>query len=356
MNTLYKKSVSIIIPVYNAENYLDRCINSVLVQTYKNFELILIDDFSIDKSLNICKKFAVKDTRIHLLVNEENKGVSFSRNQGLNKAKGEFITFIDSDDWVSKTYLEDFLSFPILNDSIVVQGIFYEFKKNKKKIFFSYPDKSYKVNSSNNGVVENELFHNGCPVAKLYETKIIKSNNISFNESISLNEDHLFVLEYYKYVKNITLLSSINYYYWFDYFVESLTKKNHSYTNLNTASQGFFSVIPILIRDYGITDKEYIQKIYTNFGIDQMFKALINYKVTKDLDIPFKARFAKFIELKYFILKYYYPEKKSLKIVKFFVLNFNTSVNRVFFYLLIKWLFFRKKMIFFTKKLISFLD
>lgn len=356
MNNLNKNFISIIIPVYNAENYLDRCINSILSQTYKNFELILIDDFSTDKSLNICKDFAVRDTRIHLLVNEVNKGVSFTRNKGLNKAKGEFVTFVDSDDWVSKTYLEDFFLFPILNDSIVVQGIFYEFKKNKKKIFFSYPDMCYKVSSNNNGVVENELFHNGCPVAKLYETKIIKSNNILFNESISLNEDHLFVLEYYKYVKNITLLSSMNYHYWFDYFVDSLTKRNHGYTNLNTASQGFLNVLPILIKGYGITNKEYLQKLYTTCGINQMFNALINYKVTKDLVRPFKIRFAKFIELKDFISKYYYPEKKSLKIAKYFVLNFNSSVNKAFFNFLIKWLSFRKKMIRFVKELISFFN
>ena len=147
MNNLDKNFISIIIPVYNAEKYLDRCLNSILEQTYNNFELILIDDFSTDKSQEICKEFTKKDSRISLLVNEVNKGVSFTRNKGIYEAKGEFITFIDSDDWVNKTYLEDFFFFPILNNSIVVQGIFYELKRNKKKILFSYINASYNISS-----------------------------------------------------------------------------------------------------------------------------------------------------------------------------------------------------------------
>lgn len=349
-----KNFISIIIPVYNAEKYLDRCLSSILEQTNKNFELILIDDFSTDKSQEICKEFTKKDSRISLLVNEVNKGVSFTRNKGIYEAKGEFITFIDSDDWVNKTYLEDFFFFPILNNSIVVQGIFYELKRNKKKILFSYINASYNISSKKNGVVKNQLFHNGCPVAKLFETEIIKSKNIVFNESISLNEDHLFVLEYYKYVENINVVSAMNYHYWFDYFVVSLTKMSHGYTKLNTASQCFLNILPILIKRYGITDKEYLQKLYTTCGINQMFKAFINYKDSKDLTIPFKTRFLKFIELEELISTYYYPEKTSLKIAKYFVLNFHSSVNKMFFYFLIKWLWFRKKMIRFVKEIINF--
>jgi len=343
MNNHSKNFISIIIPVYNAENYLDRCINSVLSQTYKNFELILIDDFSSDKSLHICKEFAAKDTRINLLINEVNKGVSFTRNKGLNIAKGEFITFVDSDDWVNNTYLEDFFHFPILKNSIVIQGINFQFKKKKSKVFFTYPDMCYKVISNNNGVVENEIFHNGCPVAKLFERKIIKSNNILFNDSISLNEDHLFVLNYYKYVDNIILSKSMNYNYWFDYFVDSLTKKNHCSINLIIASNEFLNVFPFLINKFSITDEEYLKKLYTTCGINQLFKALINYKISYNLDHSFEDTFNRLEKLKDFISRYYYPQQTTLKITKYFVQNFNISVNKVFIDFLIKWLSFRRK-------------
>ena len=86
--------VSVIVPIYNAEKYLNECISSILSQSYKDFELILIDDGSKDKSLNICNEFAKKDLRI-IVVHQENSGVSAARNNGLKNAKGEFVAFVD---------------------------------------------------------------------------------------------------------------------------------------------------------------------------------------------------------------------------------------------------------------------
>lgn len=93
-------SVSIIIPVYNAEKTVDRCINSILNQTYKDFELLLLNDGSTDASGMICDSYAKKDTRIRV-IHKENSGVSDTRNQGIAMAKGEYIQFLDSDDWVT---------------------------------------------------------------------------------------------------------------------------------------------------------------------------------------------------------------------------------------------------------------
>ena len=98
--------ISIIIPVYNSDSYLDECIKSVLCQTYKDFELLLIDDGSTDKSLERLRRWESKDDRINLIV-QENSGASSARNHGLNEAKGEWVVFIDSDDIVSPNYLLD---------------------------------------------------------------------------------------------------------------------------------------------------------------------------------------------------------------------------------------------------------
>lgn len=106
--------ISIIVPVYNVEKYLPKCINSILSQTYNNFELILIDDGSPDKCGLICDKFAESDNRIKV-IHQKNSGVSTARNNGLKIAQGDFITFIDSDDYVAENYLQYMLEILLNN-------------------------------------------------------------------------------------------------------------------------------------------------------------------------------------------------------------------------------------------------
>ena len=101
--------ISVIVPVYNAEKYLHRCINSILAQTFVDIELLLIDDGSTDSSSVICDKYAKKDQRVRVF-HKENGGVSSARNLGLDNAQGEWIAFVDGDDWVKETYLSNLLS------------------------------------------------------------------------------------------------------------------------------------------------------------------------------------------------------------------------------------------------------
>ncbi len=98
--------ISIIVPVYNVEKYLDRCIQSILNQTYPYFELILVDDGSSDNSGKMCDEYAKKDDRI-IVIHQENNGLSSARNKGIENSKGEFLSFVDSDDWISKDYLKE---------------------------------------------------------------------------------------------------------------------------------------------------------------------------------------------------------------------------------------------------------
>ena len=98
--------ISVIVPVYNTEKYLDRCIQSILAQTYTDFELLLIDDGSTDLSGEICDKYAEQDSRVKVF-HKENGGVSSARNLGLDKANGDWVTFVDADDWVTTLYLNN---------------------------------------------------------------------------------------------------------------------------------------------------------------------------------------------------------------------------------------------------------
>ena len=101
--------VSIIIPVFNVENYLERCLKSVIAQTFKDIEIIIINDGSIDKSLEICKKFAESDKRI-ILINQKNSGVSAARNTGIDIATGKYLSFVDSDDFITPDMIEFLLT------------------------------------------------------------------------------------------------------------------------------------------------------------------------------------------------------------------------------------------------------
>ena len=98
--------ISVIVPVYNAEKYIEHCIQSLLEQTYKNFELILVNDGSKDRSLELCKAFAEKDRRVKVY-DRQNGGASAARNTGLERMEGQYVVFVDSDDYVSKSYLEN---------------------------------------------------------------------------------------------------------------------------------------------------------------------------------------------------------------------------------------------------------
>jgi glycosyltransferase involved in cell wall biosynthesis len=101
--------ISVIVPVYNVEKYITKCIESILSNTYKDFELILVDDCSIDNSLNICEEYSKKDGRIKIIKNSENVGASLSRKKGLEISTGKYIQFIDSDDWIENNMIEEMI-------------------------------------------------------------------------------------------------------------------------------------------------------------------------------------------------------------------------------------------------------
>lgn len=116
-----KYLVSIIIPIYNVERYLKRCLDSVIRQTYTNLEIILVDDGSLDSCPQICDEYASKDNRI-IVIHKKNGGLSEARNAGLNICKGDFITFIDSDDWINKKYIDILLNLALKENADIAIG------------------------------------------------------------------------------------------------------------------------------------------------------------------------------------------------------------------------------------------
>ena len=202
--------ISIIVPIYNAEQWLERCVDSIVAQTYTDWELLLIDDGSTDRSGDICDRYAASDPRIQAF-HKPNGGVSSARNLGLDHAQGEWITFVDSDDYVFPCWLENF----IYNSSgvdMVVQGFktpyAYEPIYNKDVHGVSYKG------SGKEGLLE--LFKNkylGYLWVKLFRTDIIRENHIRFDTKISLQEDEDFVLQYATYTRQMVSIEDIGYMY-----------------------------------------------------------------------------------------------------------------------------------------------
>ncbi|MBR3685869.1 MAG: glycosyltransferase family 2 protein [Clostridia bacterium] len=205
--------VSIIVPVYRVEYWLPKCIKSLLAQTYKNIEIILVDDGSPDKSGTICDKFAKKDSRIKV-IHKENGGVSSARNAGIDAAEGEYICFVDSDDWLSEDAIETlYAEFLKNNVQIVIANMITVGKRNglfrlvnkERIISFNDPDNLFLdlyQESSLGGLVN-----------KLFVASLIKDNTIRLKEGMKFGEDVLFLLECFKHCSAISLIEKPIYYY-----------------------------------------------------------------------------------------------------------------------------------------------
>ena len=194
--------ISIIVPVYNAEKYLTKCIESILSQSYTDFECILINDGSNDSSGQICDLLAKKDPRI-IVIHQENKGVSAARNKGINSAKGDYITFVDSDDYCEPQLLEVLFNNIInYNVDFSICSINRETDGIKQPHLLAFESNKYNVAQAYK-MLFSELGFEGFPVAKLYKTSILKTNTISFDENIKYLEDFSFNYKYLEFCKNI---------------------------------------------------------------------------------------------------------------------------------------------------------
>lgn len=203
--------ISVIVPVYKVERYLPRCIESILKQTYTNFELILVDDGTPDRSGIICDRYAEKDSRIRV-IHKENGGVSTARNAGIDAAKGEWITFVDSDDWVSVDYLKMLLEAIVIEDADLSVGVL-------ERRHFNVTTRSHKqlidtqgLSDTNTLLLFDDLIFLG-PWVKLFSREIIMQQNIRFRSGIVIGEDAIFVVEYMTHCKRISMSDQPIYYY-----------------------------------------------------------------------------------------------------------------------------------------------
>ena len=225
-----KPEISIIVPIYNVEGYLERCLNSLLEQTFHNIEIIAVNDGSTDSSLSILRKYAQKDWRIKV-IDQPNAGVSAARNVGIKVADGNFIGFVDPDDWVDKEMYESMIT--NARDStadVVMCSYVREFGTHSKEKDFNVPEKLVYVNDDvkskivrrligpiNEEVRNPELLDAwGTVWSKLYRTDLLKDNEIKFTDLsiIGTNEDSLFNIQAIFYARRFLFLNKPFYHYW----------------------------------------------------------------------------------------------------------------------------------------------
>ena len=207
-------TVSIIVPVYNSQEYLERCVDSILNQEYTDLEVFLVNDGSTDRSGEICESYRAKDSRVHV-IHKENTGVSDSRNLAIRHAKGTYLQFADSDDWMAPEaakllvrkaeetgcdmVIADF--YRVIGDRVSHKGDIEEDKVMTKEEFASR-------------MMERPSdFYYGSLWNKLYRRDIVAEHQLSMNKEISWCEDFMFNLEYLRYARTICALQIPIYYY-----------------------------------------------------------------------------------------------------------------------------------------------
>lgn len=201
--------ISVIVPVYKAERYLNECIDSILAQTFSNFELILVDDGSPDRSGEICDQYAAKDKRIRV-IHKPNGGVSSARNAGLDIARGEWITFVDADDMIAPDMLEKLFNKAEQENADIVTC---DFK-------FLYPDGHTKIehayywhDNSEQSLAEYMLTTWTVTWGCVINRAIIKANNIFFDVQLSINEDFIFIIRCILHASKIATIQVPLYFY-----------------------------------------------------------------------------------------------------------------------------------------------
>lgn len=251
--------ISVIVPVYNVEPYIRQCLDSIVNQTYKNLEIILIDDGSPDNCEKICDEYAAKDKRI-FCIHKENKGVSAARNDGIGIAIGDWTTFADPDDWYDEDYFENMVnSLPVEETEVFLAGGCYAEDENESKQVRTFGKEQYNKNIHNRAFLLNKTLAPrygmgdypttsalGVPWNKLYKTAFLRENGIFFPLGLHPGEEVLFNVAVFRTASNVAACDCIGYHYRTQVESSSLHRYNANWPKM---SERFMNELFRLIGD-----------------------------------------------------------------------------------------------------------
>lgn len=207
-----KDTISIIVPSYNSEKYISKCVESLVNQTYSHKEIIVVNDGSTDKTLQILRKLKEKYSEI-IIIDKKNGGVSSARNIGIENASGKYIMFVDSDDWCEPQMCEEMIKLANKNNYDMVCCGYYMDSDNGNNLLEVVSKDVIEGDDVNNiGIILNKCNISYC-VTKLYNKEIINNNNIRFNEELSMGEDAVFTCDYILQINRIALINKAYYHY-----------------------------------------------------------------------------------------------------------------------------------------------
>lgn len=277
--------ISIIVPVYKTEKYLARCLESIIHQTYKNIEIILIDDGSPDNSGRLCDEYAQLDTRIKV-IHKENGGVSSARNIGLKYANGQYVTFVDSDDWIELDMYEKLLSKLKEQNVDIVRCGYYkdEGKSVKKEDFIFQNDIRIDLVKKRREIINlyacGKMYAGICFI--LVKKEIIDKIN-NFNSGIALGEDLLFDIELICVASSIYMYNERFYHYYTN--IESATQ-NLEFTTRNIVDlSALYNEIVKLLQDYNYLDSNNKSMLSFSFFYKIYSQLVLGISVPKNLEI-----------------------------------------------------------------------
>lgn len=278
--------ISIITPVYKAEKYINRCIDSILAQTYTDWELLLIDDGSPDHCGEICDKYAAEDSRISVH-HKENGGVSSARQAGLAKAIGEYVIHADSDDWLAPNMLEELVKCVDATHADVIVFDFYRVNENAKELICQEPT-SLNYRQVLRDVVSGHLY--ACCWNKLIKRDAIKKYHASFPKGLNFSEDKCFLVSLLKNPLSVAYVPQALYYYDVTVNTESLVRQ----ITADSMKNGF-AMVQYLEKQLGSEFQDEIDetkrrlklraiesRLYTNKEVNDIYKEL-NVRLVKDV-------------------------------------------------------------------------
>lgn len=279
--------ISIIVPVYKAELFLHQCIQSILNQSFTDFELILINDGSPDNSGEICNEYRAIDSRARV-IHEKNGGVSKARNTGIEESIGEYIMFCDADDFVEPNWCEEMINHTIENSLVISAYYLNDLKNgvdNKKHVFLGKEGDYFSFNKKDIFPFYQEHFINS-PWNKIYRSSIIKDHHIRFNEELSIGEDLLFNLDYLKHADDEILVVNKPIYNYVLRGNESLNVKYHA--NQFEIYKQLFKEVYACLKSFGV-DIESIKPQYFNSYLHAL-NHVLEHRFFKESRLPFLTK------------------------------------------------------------------